>query len=135
MKNHHVGWCTDCHTFTHLPVRPYTAIIDNCKVQMMLCPKCRKARLDAETTAEQRKIYCAYCGVTKGNNIYPVLIEQLRFDEERTCNFYIGLCEKCRKIPHSTIRKKLHSSFDGSICHEEPNESWKDYKGMHHRAF
>jgi hypothetical protein len=126
---HKIGWCATCG-FTHESVKPYAAVDDGIKVLKMLCPKCRKE----QQAREQRKVVCAYCGLTDGEAVFPALIERLCFDSsdgeyQNTCNFFIPLCQRCRKIPHEIIREKLNPQIK-EMCEACPDR-FKCYTGKH----
>lgn len=136
-NQHKIGFCSVCG-FTHEKVRLYLMAEYNSIVIKPICTSCRKYERE-----EERLVFCAYCGLVKGKNLYFTTIERLIFEEENTCNFNIPLCEECRKLPHYKIREKLNLEFS-NICgscsdrfkcftsqHREPCNSALDLNGFH----
>lgn len=99
---HKIGWCFVCGP-VHVMVRPYTMVEDGITVIKPICTSCRKKERERE-----RMVICAYCGLTKGANLFPTTIERLTFEETNTCNFIVPLCGECKGKPHSEIRAKLN---------------------------
>jgi len=142
ITRHKIVLCSNCG-FTHTNVKPY-ATVDmrgNNAVMVIkaLCPECRKEQLKNET----RLVNCAYCGLTKGEKLHPTLIERRVFDGQNTCNFFIQLCDDCKKIPHNIIREKLDKQLQ-SLCnscddrfkcftaqHTAPMKSYPTRDGVH----
>ena len=123
---HKVSYCNFCG-FTHDTVRPYTMTEGDHITIKAICSSCRKKERE-----KSRLVFCANCGLVRGETLYPTTIERLIFDEVNTCNFIILLCKECRAKPHSEVRNKLNLEVS-SICETCPDR-FKCYTSQHEGA-
>lgn len=130
---HKVGWCSVCG-WAHGIIKPYTFNENGQSIIKTLCSTCRE-----KDRVEQRVVLCAVCGPVRGDTLYPVAIEILKFDDESSCNMFLPLCYTCRQKPHSQIRREIKIPDMCNTCeerytcftsqHSEPDESIRSFWG------
>jgi hypothetical protein len=105
LSTHKIGYCQNCG-WVHDIVERVRELQGDTLTIKALCHSCL-AKLN-------KVIICQNCGVSHGEQLLPVSILRKKLDGDHTCNLFLHLCQKCRKIPHEELLKTIQ--LPGNIC-------------------